>query len=164
MSKTPKFDQKIQKILDAAKPGEQTCILTGKKWQMTQEEITWYKRFSVPPLKIYPDAYLKYLCGFASGVALWWKPHAKTGKPTLSFVHPDNPIQIVSDKEWFADDYLDSFDFDPVTLLSVSGVKSPNDYEIIFGDVGIGTSKDTAIGFIKFPANQSRYGSAAIFT
>ncbi|MDP3684793.1 MAG: hypothetical protein Q8S01_12770, partial [Ignavibacteria bacterium] len=45
-----------------------------------------------------------------------------------------------------------SFDFDPVTLLSVSGVKSPNDYEIVFGDVGIGTSKDTAIGFIKFPS------------
>jgi len=45
-----------------------------------------------------------------------------------------------------------SFDFDPVTLLTVNGFKSPNDYEIIFGDVGLGTSKDTAISFIKFPS------------
>jgi hypothetical protein len=45
-----------------------------------------------------------------------------------------------------------SFDFDPVTFLTVNGFKSPNDYEIIFGDVGIGTSKDTSIGFIPFPA------------
>lgn len=45
-----------------------------------------------------------------------------------------------------------SFDFNPVTLLTVNGVKSPNDYELIFGDVGIGTSKDTAISFIKFPS------------
>ncbi|MFA6597962.1 MAG: hypothetical protein WCS69_09585, partial [Ignavibacteriaceae bacterium] len=45
-----------------------------------------------------------------------------------------------------------SFDFNPVTLLTVNGFKSPNDYELIFGDVGIGTSKDTAISFIKFPS------------
>ncbi|MCK9210134.1 MAG: hypothetical protein M0P61_04775 [Ignavibacteriaceae bacterium] len=45
-----------------------------------------------------------------------------------------------------------SFDFDPVTLLTVNGFKSPNDYQLVFGDVGIGTSKDTSIGFIKFPS------------
>jgi hypothetical protein len=45
-----------------------------------------------------------------------------------------------------------SFDFNPVTFLTVNGVQSPNDYKIIFGDVGIATSKDTSIGFIRFPA------------
>jgi len=50
-----------------------------------------------------------------------------------------------------------SFDFDPVTLLSVSGVKSPSDYAIVFGDVGTGTSKDTGISFIKFPSKQVNF-------
>jgi hypothetical protein len=50
-----------------------------------------------------------------------------------------------------------SFNFDPFTLLTVNGVKSPNDYDIIFGDVGIGTSKDTSVGFISFPAKQVNF-------
>jgi hypothetical protein len=45
------------------------------------------------------------LLGFASGLVLWWKPHAKTSKPILSFVHPDSPFQVLSDKEWIAKDF-----------------------------------------------------------
>lgn len=45
-----------------------------------------------------------------------------------------------------------SFNFETFTYLTVKGVQSPNDYKIIFGDVGIATSKDTALFGREFPA------------
>ncbi len=54
MSKTPNFNLKIKAVLDATKPGERVCALTGEKWMMTEEEIGWYKKFHVPPSKYRP--------------------------------------------------------------------------------------------------------------
>ena len=109
MSKTPNYDAKVKVILEATTPGERTCSLTGQKWEMTDEEIGWYKKFNVPPSTVAPLARLKQLAGFAAGISIWWKPHAKTGQPILSFIHPDNPFQVLPDKEWFGEDYLDNF-------------------------------------------------------
>lgn len=44
-----------------------------------------------------------------------------------------------------------SFDFDVFTYLIIKGVQNPADYEIIFGDVGIGMSKDTTFAGSSFP-------------
>ncbi|MEJ2615055.1 MAG: hypothetical protein P8Z35_08855 [Ignavibacteriaceae bacterium] len=63
-----------------------------------------------------------------------------------------NDISLNNDKTSWNHPDIYSFDFEPVTFLNIKGVKSPNDYEIVFGDVGIATSKDTSIGFIKLPA------------
>src|SRR3990167_4099042 len=109
MSRTPNYDAKVKAILEATTPGERTCSLTGQKWEMTDEEIGWYKKFNVPPSTVAPLARLKQLAGFAAGISIWWKPHAKTGQPILSFIHPDNPFQVLPDKEWFGEDYLDNF-------------------------------------------------------
>ncbi len=106
MSKTPKFDAKVKAILDATKPGERTCALTGEKWNMTDEEIGWYKKFNVPPSKFHPEMRRRLLFGFPSGVAIWRKPHMTTKEPILSFVHPDSPYQVVTDKEWAVGEYL----------------------------------------------------------
>ncbi len=106
MSKTPQFDQKVKEILEATSPGERTCELTGAKWEMTNEEISWYKKFNVPPSKWAPQTRMRLVYGFASGIALWWKSHAKTGKPILSFIHPDSPYQVITDKEWITEEFL----------------------------------------------------------
>ncbi|OGL71463.1 hypothetical protein A3D69_00390 [Candidatus Uhrbacteria bacterium RIFCSPHIGHO2_02_FULL_54_11] len=101
MSKTPNYDAKVKTILDATTSGERVCALTGEKWIMTEEEIGWYKKFNVPPHPWAPLVRLKHLMGFPSGIAIWKKPHAETHEPILSFVHPDSPYQIITDKEWF---------------------------------------------------------------
>tara|TARA_Y100000031_G_C8210687_1_gene380770 strand:+ start:1384 stop:1509 length:126 start_codon:yes stop_codon:yes gene_type:complete len=41
MDKTPNYDVKVKTILDALEPGERTCDLTGEKWVMDEEEISW---------------------------------------------------------------------------------------------------------------------------
>jgi hypothetical protein len=109
MSKTPQFDSKIKEILDSLEPGERTCALTGEKWKMDKEEISWYRKFKVPPPDLSPISRRRMLWGFNVGVSIWWNKHAVTGKPLLSFVHPDNKIKVVPDKEWHAQDWGEKF-------------------------------------------------------
>jgi len=106
MSHTPHYDEKIKTILDFTKPGERVCELTGQKWEMTEEEISWYRKFQVPPVTtISPVMRRKILFGFNSGIHIWWNKHARTGEPILSYVHPANPIPVIPDQEWFSDDF-----------------------------------------------------------
>ncbi len=51
---------------------------------------------------------------------------------------------------WKAGNVFD-FQFSPVVFLDVLGEWRPNDYQVVFGDVGIGTSKDTSISFLTLP-------------
>ncbi|MFH1253542.1 MAG: hypothetical protein V1664_04405 [Candidatus Uhrbacteria bacterium] len=105
MSKTPNYDTAIKKILDATQPGERTCVLTGEKWQMTEEEIGWYKKFNVPPLKISPLTHLKKLSAFFTNYQWWWHKNPETGKPVLSGYNPNSGIKVLPDSEWFAKDF-----------------------------------------------------------
>ncbi len=71
-----------------------------------------------------------------------------------------NNVQDVSlnyDKTGWNKPEVYSFDFDVVTFLSIKGIQSPSDYEVVFGDVGIASSKDTSIGFVKLPAKQVNF-------
>ncbi len=108
MSNTPNYNAKVKAILEATTPGERVCALTGEKWMLTDEEIGWLKKFQVPPHPWAPIMRLKQMMGFPTGIAIWRKPHADTGEPILSFVHPDNPFKVITDKEWFARDFAQS--------------------------------------------------------
>ena len=45
-----------------------------------------------------------------------------------------------------------AFDFETFTYLIIRGVQFPSDYKIVFGDVGLSTSKDTTLFGTNFPA------------
>ena len=81
MSRTPNYDAKIKIILDNLQPSERSCALTGEKWQMTQEEISWYRMFSVPPCSLSPQTLWLILQGFCVGYEWWWHKHPLTKKP-----------------------------------------------------------------------------------
>lgn len=61
-------------------------------------------------------------------------------------------ISINKDKTTWNKPDVYSFDFNPVTFLSVKGNQNPCDYKIVFGDPGFSVSKDTSIGFVTLPA------------
>jgi hypothetical protein len=106
MSHTPHYDEKIKTILDATKPGERVCALTGKKWNMTEEEISWYRKFQVPPSRQSPLTRLSILLGFNTGLAFSWNKDYRNGKLLMSLFHPDLPFKIVEDQDWSKEDYL----------------------------------------------------------
>src|SRR3989338_1788014 len=105
MSKTPNYDAKIKAVLDATKPGERVCTLTGETWMMTEEEIGWYRKFNVPPASQSPLTRMKILASYVIGLDIWWNKHPETGKPILSYIHPDSPLQPMPDTEWYTHDF-----------------------------------------------------------
>lgn len=105
MSKTPNFDLKIKSVLDVTKPGERVCSVTGEKWEMTEEEIGWYKKFDVPPDDMAPLTRMRQQTAFFVGYEWWYNTDDKTGKQIISFIHPSSKIKVMTDKEWFAEDF-----------------------------------------------------------
>jgi len=100
MSKTPNYDSKIKTILDALEPGERVCELTGEKWMMDEEEISWYKKFNVPPTQVSPYTRACLCFSWGVGCQWWWNKHPETSKPILSHVHPTTGYKVLPDKEW----------------------------------------------------------------
>jgi len=105
MSITPKYDAKVKAILDDLKPGEHTCELSGKKWDMSEEEIGWYKKLNVPPSKLHPRTRWYATSGFFVENQWWWNKHAETGEPVLTGVHPATGLRVLPDEEWFDKDF-----------------------------------------------------------
>jgi hypothetical protein len=105
MSKTPNYDSAVKKILDQLVPGERTCALTGEKWFMTEEEISWFKRFNVPPSPYSPRVRLWHNAAFYTVFQWWWNKHFYTSEPVLTYIHPASGVRVLPDKEWFAKDF-----------------------------------------------------------
>jgi len=105
MSKTPNYDAKIKSILDATRPGERVCALTGEKWMMTEEEIGWYKKFQAPPHAWSPLTRMQQLVGFFEMYQFWYRTHPETGKRFIACVHPSTNIPVLPDTEWFGKDF-----------------------------------------------------------
>ncbi|MFH1315041.1 MAG: hypothetical protein ABIH67_01460 [Candidatus Uhrbacteria bacterium] len=105
MSKTPNYDAKIKTILDALEPGERVCELTGEKWDMTEEEISWYRKFNVPPSKKAPQTRMVIVAAFGNSFQWWYQKHPETGKQILTYAHPASGVRVLPDKEWFDQDF-----------------------------------------------------------
>jgi len=105
MSNTPNFDTKIKTILDATKPSEQKCLLTGQIWDVTEKDIAWARKFQIPVPKWHPEVLLNYLNGFNTGLAIFWNKDSITGKPIISAIHPDSPIPVTSEEEFSKKDF-----------------------------------------------------------
>ncbi|EKD33012.1 MAG: hypothetical protein ACD_76C00105G0015 [uncultured bacterium] len=105
MSHTPNYDSKVKAILDATKPSERVCALTGEKWFMDEEEIAWYKKINVPPATVspYTRACLTYAWGI--GVQWWWNKDSRTGKPLLTYIHPSTGYKVMTDNDWYSCDF-----------------------------------------------------------
>ncbi|HBL39816.1 TPA: hypothetical protein DDZ10_04070, partial [Candidatus Uhrbacteria bacterium] len=105
MSHTPNYDAKVKMILDATTLGERVCPISGETWKCTQEEIDWWRKFNVPPTDVSPMARRRWLTGFNLGLEMWWNKDMLSGEKILSYVHPDNKIQVVEDTRWYAEDW-----------------------------------------------------------
>ena len=69
----------------------------------------------------------------------------------LSFVN-EKRVELNKVKSGWNHPEVFPYDFSVIRLLGVLGEQRPADYQLIIGDVGIATSKDTSLSFIRFPA------------
>ncbi len=74
----------------------------------------------------------------------------------LSLIN-EKTVELNKQKSGWNNAEVFPFAFSPVTFIGVKGVKRPNDYQIIIGEVGISTSKDTSIGFVQLPSKEVNF-------
>ncbi|MFH1253723.1 MAG: hypothetical protein V1664_05365 [Candidatus Uhrbacteria bacterium] len=107
MSHTPNYDSAVKKILSTLQPGERTCVLTGEKWNMDEEEISWYKKFNVPPSKYSPFSRMRIMHGYFIMYNIFYNRHAETGWLMLTTIPPASDFRVLEDKEWHKRDFSD---------------------------------------------------------
>ncbi len=108
MSKTPNYDQKVNSLLEALKPGgEIVCPISGEKRTLSQKEIDVYRKHQAPPKDYAPVTRMRILTTQWPGGQWWYNKHAETGAPIICPVHPATGIKVLPDKEWFAKDFAE---------------------------------------------------------
>ena len=106
-NKTPNYDAKVKQILDGLEPGERTCEMTGERWMMDEEEISWYRKFNVPPSKVSLQTRWAHHGLWYVGYQYWYQAHPETGKQIICTVHPATGLKVLTDKEWFEKDFIE---------------------------------------------------------
>jgi len=74
----------------------------------------------------------------------------------LSFMN-EAKVQIDTLRSYWSDPMIYEYQFSPVQYLNIKGVQNPMDYQIVFGDVGLSTSKDTTLGSFKLPSKSANF-------
>ena len=74
----------------------------------------------------------------------------------LTFYNEEK-VKLDPEKARWSSDDIYEFQFSPVQFLTIKGVQNPADYQVIFGDIGMSTSKDTAISFYKMPSRDVNF-------
>jgi hypothetical protein len=74
----------------------------------------------------------------------------------LSLENEEN-VELNESESGWSDNTIYPFTFSPVTFIGVQGVKKPSDYQVIIGDIGISTSRDTTIGFFPLPGKDVNF-------
>ena len=69
----------------------------------------------------------------------------------LSFVNEDR-VKVNEVRSRWSDPKVFSFQFSPVQFLTINGQQRPADYQVIIDEVGVATSKDTSLLFLKLPS------------
>jgi len=74
----------------------------------------------------------------------------------LQFVNEDRVEIDETESRWSSSDIYE-YQFSAVSFLTISGEQRPADYEVVMGDVGIATSKDTSLSFFGLPSKDVNF-------
>ncbi len=69
----------------------------------------------------------------------------------------EEKVKIDPERAKWSDPEIYEFQFSPVQFLNIKGVQNPYDYMIVFGNVGMSTSRDTSISFVDLPAKAANF-------
>ncbi len=109
-SKTPKFDEALEKYfselkLDKQGGIEKTCRISGKKFYVRPEDIAFYKKIGVPLPTVSPHESMRKKLGFLNVYSLFYGKSAKTGKKIISAYPPSTKHQIWEHQIWNSDEF-----------------------------------------------------------
>lgn len=100
MNHTPKFDQKINKVLSSLAPHHRKCTISGESFEIVKDDIEFYKSFQVPPPTLAPD--MRYLrrALYRNARNLFSRNSDISGKQIISLYRSDSPFKIYDTCEY----------------------------------------------------------------
>ncbi len=107
MSKTPKFDAAIKKILGELAPHERRCRQCSSTFKVEADDIEWYKKFKVPPPTLCPNCRMQRRLGYrVSFLPLFYRrPCSAPGhsESMLACYSAKNPAVVFDDPFYYGD-------------------------------------------------------------
>ncbi len=79
------------------------CTSCNIQFQLTAQEIDFYRRIEVPQPQRCPDCRQKLRLAWRNERYLYRRRSALSGKPTIAFYHEDSPYTVYSQEEWWSD-------------------------------------------------------------
>ncbi len=103
-SKTPQFDQELDKILSQSKPSKKTCQQCKSRFEVFKEDIEMYKKLRVPLPQLCPDCRKQRRYGFFNNVLKFYKKECAAHKDeeVISTYAPQSPYAIFDLKHWWS--------------------------------------------------------------
>lgn len=94
----------------------QTCEQCGTNYDLSEEDITLYRKFGVEIQKLCFDCDQKQRLCFRNGRALYKRKCDATGEDIISMYSPDKPYKVYKSDYWYSDkwdatDFGQDFDF-----------------------------------------------------
>lgn len=98
---TPSFEQALQKMLEAALPGQRVCEETGELFDITAEDIERCKRFQTLLPTTSFHARIRRLRSFVAGFDLFRRT-LPDGRVVISMYDPESSVPLLPQAEWYA--------------------------------------------------------------
>jgi hypothetical protein len=113
-SKTPQFDKSLEEILANLKPHQRVCQQCGRVFDISQEDIEFYKKLRVPPPTLCPNCRLQRRLGWRINfLPIFYKKTCSAPghkEKIISFYSEENPVKVYDD-EYYLSDKWDALEF-----------------------------------------------------
>ncbi len=100
-SRTPLFDQAIERLFTDAKPGQFVCQETGETFERTEEDIELYRSLKLCPSRLSPHARFRRIASRVGGFEL--HKRIVQGQEMISVFDPESPTKLIPSEEFFGD-------------------------------------------------------------
>ena len=94
----------------------ETCKVSGRKFQITEKDLEFYKEMGVPTPQLCPEERQRLRLSFRNELNLYKRKCDLTGKDIISIYSPDKPYKVYDHNVWWSDqwdplEYGRDFDF-----------------------------------------------------
>lgn len=104
--KTPNYDKKINEILGHEKPGKRVCAISGERFEVTANDLDYYRKLGVPVPKLSPPERMRLLmCHFHEGKKLYNRKCDLSGKDIISIYPANHERPVFHQSIWHGDEW-----------------------------------------------------------
>ncbi len=102
-TKTPKFDEALEKIYENLSPQKRTCETCGNSFDISAEDISYLKKLRVPPLNECPECRARRRMAMLANIFQFYKKEcsAHSGESLISQLDAKSQYKIYDNKYWW---------------------------------------------------------------